>query len=101
MAKTRRGFESVGDMVRSLGVVLAVVLVTVLITIRTHGQEVRVVNYTPTLTEAELTAQRMRASLAAASDQKAALSRFVGSLSAREARTLRAVLESSDRPHKT
>ena len=52
MAKTRRGFETVGDMVRSLGVVLAVVLVTVLITIRTHGQEVRVVNYTPTLTEA-------------------------------------------------
>jgi len=52
VAKTRRGFETVGDMVRSLGVVLAVVLVTVLITIRTHGQEVRVVNYTPTLTEA-------------------------------------------------
>ncbi len=52
MAKKRRGFETVGDMVRSLGVVLAVVLVIVLITIRTHGQQVRVVDYTSTLTEA-------------------------------------------------
>lgn len=52
MAKRRRGFETLGDMVRSLGVVLAVVLVTVLITIRTQGQSVRVVDYSATLTEA-------------------------------------------------
>ena len=52
MAKRQRGFETVGDMVRSMGVVLAVVLVTVLITIRTHGQEIRVVDYSATLTEA-------------------------------------------------
>ena len=52
MAKRRRGFETLGDMVRSLGVVLGVVLVVVLITIRTHGQAVRVVDYSSTLTEA-------------------------------------------------
>jgi hypothetical protein len=49
VAKRMRGFESLGDMVRSLGVVLAVVLVLVLITIRTRGQEVRPVDYQSTL----------------------------------------------------
>ena len=57
-------------------------------------------NYSPAVTEAELTARggRMRVMLAAASDQQAALSRFVGSLSAREARTLRTLLEGRRSP---
>lgn len=49
MAGGRRGFESVGDMVRSLGLVLAVVAVLLVITIRSPGQEVRVVDYAQTL----------------------------------------------------
>jgi predicted transcriptional regulator len=65
-----------------------------LVTRRRSG---RAYAYTPSLTEADLTAQRMRATLATASDPKAALSRFVGSLSTREARTLRALLDGSDR----
>lgn len=65
-----------------------------LVTREEHG---RAYAYAPAFTEAELTAKRMRATLATASDQKAALSRFVGSLSAHEARTLRTLLESSDR----
>ena len=63
----------------------------------TRTRSGRAYAYTPAVTEAELTARRMRATLVAASDQKAALSRFVGSLSAREARTLRALLEGGDR----
>jgi predicted transcriptional regulator len=59
----------------------------------TRERRGRAYAYTPALTEAELTARRMRETLAAASDQKAALSRFVGTLSAREARSLRALLE--------
>src|SRR4029079_4311572 len=62
----------------------------------TRKRSGRAYAYSPALTEAELTARRMRATRASASDQKAALSRFVGSLSAREARTLRAVLDGGD-----
>jgi len=63
----------------------------------TRKRSGRAYAYSPAVTEAELTARRMRSTLAAASDQKAALSRFVGSLSAREARTLRTLLEGGDR----
>lgn len=66
----------------------------------TRKRSGRAYAYTPSLSEAELTARRMRTTLAAASDQKAALGRFVGSLSAREARTLRTLLEDSGRPGK-
>ncbi len=53
--------------------------------------------YTPTLTEAELTAKGMRTLLESASDREEALSRFVGSLSAHEARILRGILAGSPR----
>ena len=49
--------------------------------------------YTTKISEAELAADRMRATLDAASDPRAALSHFVGSLSSRETRALRALLE--------
>jgi predicted transcriptional regulator len=51
--------------------------------------------YWPKVSEAELTAKRMRASLVGASDKKEVLSHFVDGLSAREARTLRALLDGS------
>jgi hypothetical protein len=44
------------------------------------------------VTEAELTARRMRASLDSASDPNAALVNFVGSLPPRQTRQLRALL---------
>jgi hypothetical protein len=40
----RRGFETVGDMLRSLGVVLAAVAVILLITLRSHPAAVKVVD---------------------------------------------------------
>lgn len=48
--------------------------------------------YEAALSEAELTARRMRESLSASSDPKAALVTFVGSLTAPQARVLRARL---------
>lgn len=48
--------------------------------------------YRPKVTEAELTARRMRATLDRASDREAALSRFVGTLSKRDERALRRML---------
>jgi predicted transcriptional regulator len=53
--------------------------------------------YTPVMSEADLTAQRMGETLAAASDRDAALSQFVETLSARDARRLRALLENDTR----
>lgn len=52
----KRGFESLGDMVRSLGLVLVVVAVLVLITLRTKGEDVRVVDYSSTLSQARVAA---------------------------------------------
>ena len=54
VSRRRRGFETLGDMARSLGVVLAVVALVVLITIRTKGQDIRVVDYGPTLAQAKI-----------------------------------------------
>lgn len=48
--------------------------------------------YWPAVSEAELAAQRMRATLEHTRDREGALSRFVGSLSEKDERTLRAVL---------
>lgn len=48
--------------------------------------------YEPALSEAELTASRMHKSLSSASDPKAALVTFVGSLSSAQARALRTLL---------
>jgi Protein of unknown function (DUF4245) len=53
-AAPRRGFGSLADMARSLGVVLAAVLVLFLITIRTPGQSINVVDYQPTLQQAKV-----------------------------------------------
>jgi predicted transcriptional regulator len=53
--------------------------------------------YSPALTEAELASYRMRESLARASDRHAALSHFVGSLSARETRALQGLLDEMTR----
>ncbi len=49
--------------------------------------------YEPTVSEAELTARRMHDSLASASDPKAALVTFVGTLSRPQARALRALFD--------
>jgi len=49
--------------------------------------------YAPVISEAELAAQRMQATLAGASDREAALSRFVTSLSRKDERILRAIVD--------
>lgn len=49
--------------------------------------------YAPTLTEADLTASRMHEHLARVGDREATLGRFVGSLSRRDERTLRKLLD--------
>lgn len=49
--------------------------------------------YWPAVTEAELTARRMRDQLARAADRDAALSRFVTTLSKREEKVLRRVMD--------
>jgi predicted transcriptional regulator len=49
--------------------------------------------YRPVVTEADLAAQRMRATLDATTDQVAVLSRFVQGLSAKDARKLRRLLD--------
>ena len=54
MAAGRRGFETVADMARSMGVVLAVVAVVVLITIRTKGEVIRLVDVAGTYTQAKI-----------------------------------------------
>lgn len=48
--------------------------------------------YRPKLTEADLAATRMQAQLQRAADREAALSRFVGTLSRKDERTLRKLL---------
>ena len=53
-AEAAEGFETLGDMARSLGVVLLVVLVLVLITVREGGQSIRVVDYRSTLVQAKI-----------------------------------------------
>ena len=60
-------------------------------------REGRAFRYRPALSEAELAAQRMQALLTSAGDRKAALSRFVDSLSMRDTRVLRRVLDDLDR----
>ena len=60
----------------------------------TRERRGRAYAYAPTITEADLTAKRMQAALAAASDRKAALIGFARSLSAREVRALKALLDS-------
>ena len=52
--------------------------------------------YRPLVSEAELAAQRMRATLLAASDRQDALSHFVGTLTKREERALRRILDDLD-----
>jgi predicted transcriptional regulator len=52
----------------------------------------RAFEYEPVVSEAELTARRMHESLSAASDPKAALVSFVGTLSGAQARALRPLL---------
>ena len=53
--------------------------------------------YRPLVGEAELAARRMRATLDAASNREAALSHFVGTLSKRDERALRRIIEELDR----
>jgi Protein of unknown function (DUF4245) len=54
MAVRRRGFETVADMFRSMGLVLVVVALVVLITIRTKGQEIRLVDVGQTYSAASV-----------------------------------------------
>lgn len=53
--------------------------------------------YRPLVGESELAARRMRATLEATSDRQGALSHFVGTLSKREERALRKILDDTDR----
>lgn len=53
--------------------------------------------YRTLVTEAQLTAERMRLQLDRAGNREAALSQFVGSLAKRDARTLRRILEGVER----
>jgi len=52
--------------------------------------------YRPLVSEADLAAQRMRATLEGTTDREAALSRFVSALSRREERALRKILDDLD-----
>jgi predicted transcriptional regulator len=52
--------------------------------------------YRPSVTEAELTAQRMQATLARTHDREAALAQFVGHLSKKDERALRQLLDQMD-----
>ena len=54
MAARRRGWETLGDMARSLGVVLAVVALVVLITVRTGGQAIRLVDVAGMYSQAKI-----------------------------------------------
>ena len=56
----------------------------------------RAYTYSPVVSEAELTARRMRAQLARAVDREAALSRFVTTLTKREERILRRIMSELD-----
>jgi predicted transcriptional regulator len=53
--------------------------------------------YRPVISEADLAAQRMRATLDATADREGALSQFVSGLSRREERALRKILSSLDK----
>jgi predicted transcriptional regulator len=61
----------------------------------------RAFEYEPSVSEAELTARRMHESLAAASDPKAALVTFVGTLSSTQARALRSLLGEAQRQRRS
>jgi len=63
----------------------------------TRSRRGRAFEYTPVVTEAELTARRMQESLSAASDPKAALVTFVGNLSGTQARALRSLLSDAEK----
>lgn len=58
----------------------------------TREREGRAFAYLPVFSEAELAAQRMQELLDAAHDRRGALTKFVETLSARDARSLRAML---------
>jgi hypothetical protein len=57
MAARRRGFETLADMARSLGVVLVVVAIVFFLTMRTRGQSIRVVDVSGTYDQARIGAQ--------------------------------------------
>jgi predicted transcriptional regulator len=57
----------------------------------------RAFHYRAAVSEADLTAARMRTALAASSDRFATMNRFVGELSAREVRALRTILDELER----
>jgi len=62
-----------------------------------RARDGRVFRYEPALSEDELAAQRMHTELARTRDRAGALSQFVGTLSKRDARALRAIVENLDR----
>lgn len=60
-------------------------------------QRGRAYAYRPAISEAELTAQRMQTTLDHTRDREGALSQFVDSMSKKDERTLRAILEKLQR----
>ena len=62
----------------------------------TRSRVGRAYSYRPKVSEAELAARRMRAHLDRAGDRAAVLSRFIDTLTRRDERTLRKILEELD-----
>jgi predicted transcriptional regulator len=90
------------EVLRAMGDDLAYTTIETILN-RLHSKELadrervgRAFAYSPRFTEAELAAQRMRATLDRATDREAALSRFVDTLSRRDERALRRILDELD-----
>lgn len=89
---------SPGDVRDAMGAQLAYsTLMTILVRLWKKGlvereRRGRAYVYRPVLSEAELTASRMRATLDRTGDREAALSHFVGTLNKRDERLLRRIL---------
>ena len=90
---------SPGDVMEAIDADLAYTTVMTILTrlwqkgLVSRAKNGRAYEYAPLVSEAELTAQRMQAHLANAGNRKAALVKFFETLPARDAQTLRKLLE--------
>ena len=90
------------EVLRQLGTDLAYTTVMTILTrlwrkgLVEREQQGRAYAYQALVSEADLTAKRMKETLAATKDREAALTRFVDSLSKRDERALRRVLDDLD-----
>lgn len=92
-----------GEVLEDLGLDLSYTTVMTILTrlwqkgLATREKHGRAFCYRAAISEAELAAQRMAILLGNAKDRRGALSKFVESLSARDARALRSLLEPPER----